>query len=732
MTDPRLEQLADLAGILPEYSDIWGDRHATSDAARRAILAAIGVPAGDPTEVDTALHAWSQRHWHQPLPPVQVARAGNRLAVPLCLPGHALDTLHRWEILHEDGRRQTLAFLPRALSELERTRLDGVELIALELALPGIAAWGYHRLEVWRGDDLLAEMPLIVCPARCFQPPALDDGKRVWGLAVQLYGLRSRHNWGLGDYGDLRRLMDWAAEAGASLVGVNPLHALFPHNPQHCSPYSPSSRQYFNVLHIDVEALPELAECEAAAAKVRSAGFQAQLQALRRAELVDYAGVGAAKYAILEVLHQHFRIRHLALDSPRGRAFRAFQAGGGEELYRFALYHALQAHFHRQDWALWGWPVWPQAYQDPGSPAVRAFAAQHAEAVEYQQWLQWLADQQLAAVGQRSLERGLGVGLYQDLAVGVDKGGAETWMHRDLYALDAKVGCPPDEFNPLGQDWGLPPWIPQRLRQAAYAPFIAMLRANMKYAGALRIDHVMSLMRLYWVPPGLKGDQGAYLAYPLEDLLGILALESQRHHCLVVGEDLGTVPDAVRTALHDLGVLSYRLFYFERSGDGLFQPPGHYPEQALVAASTHDLPTLAGFWRGVDLELRDALGLFPSEAVRASQLAGRSEDRSRLIRALAREGLLPEGGEPATEAVPELTPSLVAAIHRYLARSPAKIALVQAEDMLGVREQANLPGTTDQHPNWRRKLPRDLEDWPEDAGIQALCAALNVERSAPV
>jgi (1->4)-alpha-D-glucan 1-alpha-D-glucosylmutase len=320
------------------------------------------------------------------------------------------------------------------------------------------------------------------------------------------------------------------------------------------------------------------------------------------------------------------------------------------------------------------------------------------------------------------------VGLYRDLAVGVDLGGAETWSQQALYALDARIGSPPDDFNRFGQDWGLPPWVPQRLRDAAYAPYIAMLRANMRGAGALRMDHVMGLMRLYWVPPGMRGDQGAYVAYPFRDLLGILALESRRNRCLVVGEDLGTVPDAVRDAMHELGVLSYRLFYFERGEGGDFLAPGRYPKEALVAASTHDLPTLAGFWRGLDLDLRATLGMFPDEEERSRQSVSRGEDRARLLRALEREGLLPQGLALDPAGVPEMTPDLARALHRYLARAPAKIVLVQAEDMLGEADQVNLPGTTEAHPNWQRKLSLDLEAWAEDPRSVGLAEAMARER----
>ena len=732
MTHSNLQHLSDLVGILPEYYDLWGNRHETTDKSRRALLSAMAIQGTSEAELSSEIHSWQQRHWHQALPPVLVVHAEDPINVTLIIPEHSLGLEHRWSLTLEEGAVHDETITPQHLEHLDSTSTNGEVMFAVNLCLPPMAELGYHRLEVWRGDTPIGDMPLIVCPIACYQPPAISHGNRVWGLAVQLYGLRSSRNWGIGDYGDLRQVMDWAAQSGAGLVGVNPLHALFQHNPHHTSPYSPSSRQFFNVLHISIDALPELAECQEAREVVNSPEFQAQLRALRASPLVEYAEVGQAKYRILEILYRHFIQCHLASDSPRAQAFRTYQEDQGQALHQFSLYHALQEHFHQQDWSLWGWPVWPEGYQDPNTPEVRDFAESHSERLEWIQWLQWLADQQLAAVGQHSFELGLGVGLYQDLAVGVDKGGAETWMHQDLYALDAKVGCPPDDFSPMGQDWGLPPWIPQRLREAGYGPYITMLQANMKYAGALRIDHVMGMMRLYWVPPGLKGNEGAYVSYPLQDLLGILSLESQRNECLIVGEDLGTVPDEVRQALHDLGVLSYRLFYFERGQDGSFQAPENYPEQSLVSATTHDLPTLAGFWKGVDLDLRSELNLYPSEELRASQIVGRADDRARLLLALEREGLLPEGLGVHPVSIPEMTPALIRAIHRFLARSPAKLALVQAEDMLVELEQANLPGTVDEHPNWRRKLSLNLEEWAEDPRIRGLAEALVDERGSAV
>jgi (1->4)-alpha-D-glucan 1-alpha-D-glucosylmutase len=361
------------------------------------------------------------------------------------------------------------------------------------------------------------------------------------------------------------------------------------------------------------------------------------------------------------------------------------------------------------------------------------FANEHAEAVEYSAWLQWLADEQLTALGQQSWRRGVGVGLYQDLAVGVNPGGSEAWAWQGAFAGAAYVGAPPDEFNPVGQDWGLPPLVPHRLREAAYAPFIAMLRANMRHCGALRIDHVMGLARLFWVPVGRPATEGAYVNYPLADLLAIVALESQRNRCMVIGEDLGTVPDGFRPRLATAGVLSYRPFLFERSEDGNFKPPAEYPRQALVAVSTHDLPTLKGFWKGHDIDTRAALQLFPDEAQFDHMVVERAQDRARFLMALKHADLLPEGASVHPFSVPEITQPFVVAIHAFLARTPAQLLVVQPEDILGAVEQANLPGSRDdQHPNWRRRLPLDLEDWPEDGRFGAVGEQLINERGTAV
>lgn len=584
--------------------------------------------------------------------------------------------------------------------------------------------------------ELLVELRSLPKPPapdtaeRCFQPAVLQDGGRLWGLSVQLYSLRSRRNWGSGDFSDLAKLVDVVASAGGDFIGLNPLHALFPDNQAHISPYSPSHRAFLNVLYIDVEAVPEFAASEAARCRHASADFQARLAALRATEIVDYVGVAQAKFAILPLLFTQFK----QAGGARALAFEDWRAQQGEALERFARYEALQAHF-RKTVGAWGWPAWPQEFHDPDALAVADFARTHADTVAYSAWLQWLADTQLAAAAAHAQERGLALGLYQDLAVGANAGGAEVWSWQDVFAIGqdgtggASTGAPPDELNLLGQDWGLPPFVPHRLRAVAYAPFIDNLRANMKHAGALRIDHVMGLMRLFWVPPDTPATEGAYVHYDFDALLGLVARESQNNACLVIGEDLGTVPEGFRERLFDAGVLSYHPLMFERYPDGQFRLPADMPRQALVAASTHDLPTLAGFWRGIDLAVRTQLMLFPSDELRQRLITERDWDRGRLLWALEREGLLPDGVGKNPATLPELSPAVIAAIHAYLARSPAMLLVVQPEDLFGLTEQINVPGTLeDQHPNWQRKLPVPIEDWDKAEGFQRCVSALAAER----
>jgi (1->4)-alpha-D-glucan 1-alpha-D-glucosylmutase len=514
---------------------------------------------------------------------------------------------------------------------------------------------------------------------RCYQPELLEQ-QRLWGFMTQLYGLRSERNWGIGDFTDLRQLIEIAAGLGAAVVGVNPLHAT------QGSPYSPSSRHALNVLYIDVEAVPGYE---------KSAKLDKRLQALRAAGLVDYERVRRIKLEALELIFKRSKPK---VQLPT------------KGLRDFAVFEALREKFGG------GWQGWPTGFRNPRSKEVQIFSRRNANRVAFHAWLQWTARRQLEDAQRHARDLGMPLGLYVDLALGADRGGAEVWSDQDAYALGVSCGAPPDEFNPRGQDWGLPPYSPRALRAKAYRPFIDLLRANMPVGGALRMDHVMALSRLWWIPQGAKPERGGYVNYPFRELLAILAAESRRARCLVIGEDLGTVTAEMRAALNDAGVLSYRPLLFEKDSSGEYCPPGAYPREALVCVTTHDLPTWQGYWKAHDLKLRDRLGLTVDAK---KEFALRETEKARLKAALEREGL-------------DLS---ARSAHAFIARTPAKLAMLQPEDVFEMLDQANLPGTVDQHPNWRRKLPRALERWsaePRVAALAGIMAQRSIARGAPL
>jgi (1->4)-alpha-D-glucan 1-alpha-D-glucosylmutase len=691
-----LAQQAARFGISDRYHSFFGDEQVVPDEVLQDALRAMQVDVN------------AQAGEAQGLPPVHVVLQGEAVelrwtqARPL-----AADT---WQLAPEEAP----ASAPLRTGKLETA--GDQALLRLE---PGLEP-GYYRLSA--GD---AWCRLVVAPPRCWVAPALEEGTRWWGCTIQLYALRSSRNWGVGDFGDLRRLVDAAAQQGASFIGLSPLHALFPHNPDAASPYSPSSRNALNPIYLDVQALVELSGCDEALQRVQSDTFQERLRTLRDAELVDYAGVAAAKEDILQVLWRDFQGD--ARNSRRAH-FEAYMRQRQATLGRHAVFEALQAHLHAADPAVWGWPAWPQALRDPHGEAVRGFEQDHADEVQFRFWLQWLAEVQLESVQRYARSRGMGMGLYMDLAVGVNGGGAETWTQPGIFALGMHAGAPPDALNALGQDWGLPPWSPAQLAAARYQPFIDTLRANMRHSGALRLDHVMALMRLFWTGP--RG--GTYISYPVADLLGILALESHRHRCMVIGEDLGLVLPQMREAMRERCLLSYRPLLFERDEDGAFCPPAQWQAHALAVVSTHDLPTLRGFWLGEDIELQARLLLFPDEAARERQVLQRAQDRAHLLLALQREGLLPDGVSVQPTSLPDVTPAFVEAVYAYLARTPCWLVGVQLEDVTGQVLHVNVPGTTeDRFPNWRRKLSVAVEDLPCEARWARVAAVLRSERGGP-
>ncbi|HEX2216052.1 MAG TPA: 4-alpha-glucanotransferase [Xanthobacteraceae bacterium] len=539
---------------------------------------------------------------------------------------------------------------------------------------------------------------LIVAPETAYQ---LEDvaQDRIWVLAVQLYGVRSHRNWGHGDFTDLKQLVRLAARAGAAGIGLNPLHALFDDRPDDASPYAPNSRLFLNPLYIDAEAIAEFPGLEAC-------GLGREIERLRASELVDYAAVAAAKAVALRAAYDRFRA---GADPQRQAEFAAFRRERGEALMRFAAFEVLRRKF------LQVWWEWPREWRRPSGAAVERLRAEAGEEMGFYEFLQWIADRQLAACQQEARALGLPIGLYIDLAVGVEPGGADAWSAQQSMVQQVEVGAPPDMLNTAGQAWGLAAFNPTALEAAAFAPFGELLAAAMRHAGAIRLDHVLGLNRLYLIPFGCNPQDGAYVRYPLEALLAMVALESAERRCLVIGEDLGTVPENLRGILADWGIWSYLVMLFERREDAAFKPAPEYRRNALVTFSTHDLPTFSGWRGGHDLAVKRNIGIDPGES---------DEDRAR-AHWLVGEALSHSGISRDREW-------LYADILRFLARTPSRLLVVAVEDLLAVTDQPNIPGTRDEHPNWRRRLPVALEQLAQHEGLRAAAAVLREEgRSLP-
>lgn len=523
--------------------------------------------------------------------------------------------------------------------------------IRVERELPPDLPLGYHRLRL-EGD--LQDVLVIQRPAACYSDPAM----RIWGWAVQLYAVRSHRSWGLGDLGDLQRLAEWSGELGAGALLINPLSAAAPVLPQQTSPYFPSSRRFLNPLYLCVPEVPGAAEPGS-----ESLQWSEEAERLSASRTIDRDRVFRLKIRVLEQLWERW---------PGEASFGAYCSQQGESLKTFATYCAL-AERHGGDWRRW-----PEAYRRPEAAAVERFAQQEQRRVGFHMWLQWLGDRQLAQAARA-------VPLVQDLPIGVDPGGADAWQWQDVLAQGATVGAPPDPFNADGQDWRLPPFIPHRLKEVGFGPFIETIRAALRHAGGLRIDHVMGLFRLFWIPAEAGPQAGAYVRYPAEELLAIVAVESHRAKAWVAGEDLGTVENHVRDRLRENQMLSYRLMWFE---DG---PPREYPPLSMAAITTHDLPTVAGLWSGADYAAQQQIGLRPS-------YEGYQQLRRRL---------------QAAAGVGDDTPieQVIQAGYRAMASAPSAVLVANLEDALAVEERPNMPGTVHQWPNWSIALPQLLEDF---------------------
>jgi 4-alpha-glucanotransferase len=725
MAPQTFEQLLDRAaasrGIDPGYWDIWGRYQTTSTETKQAILQAMGMPASGPDELARALADDTRREWGRLLPPAIVAGESDAIELPLNLPAESLGRRARVTVLAEDGAAAEFEANLWDLPQTGSAEMDGHTWVRRVARFPLRLPHGYHQVGVTVGATSGAAA-YIVTPERAYTDPHLGRGGLAAGIAVSLYGLRSARNWGCGDFRDLRDFLDWAADdLDVAFVGLNPLHAIHNRRPFNTSPYLPNSGLFQNFIYLDIEGMDDFARSRRAQALWQSPATRAAIDELRRSPFVEYERVSDLKLRFLKLLFVEF-LRERRAGSPRAAEFDAFVAREGAPLERYATYCALDEHLHALNPEVWIWTEWPAGYRDPESPETREFRRRRWRAVMLRQYIQWQIDIQLRHAQQRARERRRAIGLYHDLALATDRYGSDLWANRAFYVAGARVGSPPDDFSPAGQDWAFPPPNSERHREDGYRLFAEAIRRNCRHGGALRIDHVMRFFRLFWIPEGVDAAHGAYVRERWEDLVRVLALESVRNRVMIVGEDLGTVEPAVRENLARFGVLSYRLFYFEKNGGGNLKRPEEYPRQALVSSTTHDLPTLAGFWLGADIEARHAAGMI-DEAERLRQTGARAGEKQKMLEALFEAGLLAPGLPRQASDYPELTGELHNAVVGFLARTPSQLLAINQEDLTKEIAQQNLPGATWQYPNWGRKMRFSVEELrsnPEAAGYTAM------------
>lgn len=687
MSEANLEILAGRAGLAVDWIDANGRPQRVSPDALRAVLKGLGHPADNDAEINASLRDLEQVQQDKHLPPLLTVDSGEGL------------DLARY-------------FEPDTAC---RVSLEGGEVMELHLdrdaVLPGVIALGYHQVHIAGQTFTLA-----VAPRHCYRVADAVDSHtpRAWGLSAQLYALRRLGDGGFGDTLALEHLARSAAERGADALAISPMHAMFSADPERYSPYSPSSRLFLNSLYASPGCI--LGEREVRNA-IEACGLADELHTLEQHTLIDWPAAAKAKQRLLRALYDDFRHGH----HPQHADFLSFRQAGAEALENHCRFEAIQAVRAAAGEDL-DWRHWPEEWRSPQSPALVHFAEANRDDIGFYAFGQWLIARCLERAQQAARGSGMGIGLIADLAVGADGGGSQAWSRQDELLAGLTVGAPPDILNRAGQGWGISAFAPEGLKRHGFRAFIEMLRANFAHAGGLRIDHVMGLQRLWVIPMDASPQDGAYLYYPVDDLLRLLALESHRHQAIVLGEDLGTVPDGLRDKLIGRSILGMRVLLFEQGHDGQFKPILDWPDNALATTSTHDLPTLNGWWHSRDIDWNVQLGLIDAPGMEQWR-EHRLRERQALRQALSQDP------QNFVDEVRNETDHMIDASVRYLGHTRAPLVLLPLEDALGLEEQANLPGTTDTHPNWRRRLPGEAASLLDNAGAARRLELLAVARN---
>ncbi len=736
MTDTALlNELCYKIGVWNTFIDRGQNKEFVADKkSKRVICKALGYPAENTAQIQRSLRKFELNKVQTFVPYSKVVQEWelHPLSLDFYVPKKEENAVVSWLLTAEDGSVQTGSFHVAETALNEVLEVYGKKYqrrtVSIQLNVPT----GYHHLAFESPDfvvDSNRQMRLIVVPVSCFMPEIFQHGRRVYGFPLQLYALKSAHNWGMGDFSDLSAMAGIAHNLGASLVGINPITALFADAPEDASPYCATSRIFLNPLYIDTDVVPEAAECPAYKAFKETPDFKKTLVKARDCNKVQYTDVAKLKYKALRILFEFFKKIHLSdaaeTTTARGKAFLNFCDSYQPFLTNFATFQVLRELAIRQKKSLCWWK-WERGFKNPQDTKIKSVQTKYADDILFVKFQQFLAFEQYGNVARVYQTSALPIGLYTDLPVGVGENSAEVWSNQAAFMRDVTAGAPPDAFNKKGQDWSLAPFHPFGLKQLGYEPFIRVVRSAMAGAGAVRIDHAFGLMRLYL---RVKGGSGAYISYSFKDMMGIIALESHRNRCLVIAEDLGTAPDGFHEEMLKSAALSFKILHFEKCWDGL-RMPQDYEHRSLIASGTHDLPSYTAFWKGLDLELGKELKTL-SLAQYRSHKQNRVVERQQFVAAFKKLGFpLSETAEKyETRTVPEW---FIDNVYRFLAKTNSMVLLVRLEDLLGQDEQTNFPGTYMEYPNWRYKLPMSIENLEQNDSVSRICNMLKTERPLPV
>ncbi len=714
--DEKLQQLADRLGIATAYTDVGlkTGSHQVSEDTVRFFAGVLGFKAANAGEVTRSLRALDTRRWQNVLEPVYVVLQKHKVFDAVVSEAEAEGDFSLTLTSRQTGVKSDVSFVVLTLPESRV--VAGKKYQKLEIEITSDVEIGYYDAELTTAGGTFVTL-LAVAPDKCYRLPGLDE-KKLWGFSVQLYSLRSRRNWGIGDFTDLYDFVGMCGRCGADIIGLNPVNVLGHCFPEEASPYSSVSRLFLNPIYIDVEKVPEFRPEDRYA-------VEAEIAELNASETIEYGRVYPLKIKVLKILYQRM------LQNPeRMREFEKFCRCKGESLENLVTFQALYEDKWQTHWG--GWRAWEKEFRKPTTAAVKKYRKEQAERLDFFKFLQFEAERQLCAVSAHVKDSGLKIGIYRDLPVGVGRDSAELWSDDGLYLRESGAGAPPDIFFPTGQKWNLGAFNPFELKARAYQPFIKIIRAAAEGAGALRLDHVMSLMRLFVIPEA-AGAAGTYIMYNFEDMLNIVAIESHLNRCMIVGESIGNIPEGFLDKIAARGIMSMSVLWSERwdAGWGDFKSPYQYPENVVTSVGTHDMAPLKMWWFGYDIALSRQLGIIGSDQEMADNYHKREADRWKLLKALDENQVWPEDNRRHSdylfgEGYPE---GLEEAVHRFMARSCSKIFLVQPEDVFQVDKLQNLPGTDrDKHPNWRRKLPVNLEDMENSLAYYRNIAAIKKER----